>query len=103
MFVMVKLNLSLLEDIDDDVEFCMKLSKEESVIVLTDKKQATLVSLGCSDPTRCVAVGMKNWPRVTFAIDPPSLEDGLGRIKAFYHRHMLRRNKDFISDQFNAC
>ncbi|CBI39426.3 unnamed protein product, partial [Vitis vinifera] len=85
MFVM--LNLSLLEDIDDDdVEFYMKLSKEESVIVLTG-----------------VAVGMKNWPRVTFAIDPPSLEDGLGRIKAFYQRHMLRRNKDFISDQFNAC
>ena len=50
----VKLNLSLLEDIDDDVEFCMKLSKEESVIVLTGKKQATLVSLGCSDPTRCL-------------------------------------------------
>ncbi|RVX16488.1 Nicotianamine aminotransferase B [Vitis vinifera] len=86
MFVMVKLNLSLLEDIDDDVELCMKLSKEESVIVLTG-----------------VVVGMKNWPRVTFAIDRPSLEDGLGRIKAFYQRHMLRRNKDFISDQFNAC
>ncbi|KAL6312281.1 hypothetical protein AAG906_016389 [Vitis piasezkii] len=50
-----------------------------------------------------VAVGMKNWPRVTFAIDPPSLEDGLGMIKAFYQRHMLRRNKDFILDQFNAC
>ncbi|KAL6340424.1 hypothetical protein AAG906_006085 [Vitis piasezkii] len=64
MFVMVKLNLSLLEDIDDDVEFCMKLSKEESVIVLT-----------CGNEER---------PRVTFAIDPPSLEDGLGRIKAFY-------------------
>ena len=47
----VKLNLSLLEDIDDDVELCMKLSKEESVIVLPGKKQATLVSLGCSDPT----------------------------------------------------
>ncbi|RVW46778.1 Tyrosine aminotransferase [Vitis vinifera] len=70
MFVMVKLNLSLLEDIDDDVEFCMKLSKEESVIVLPG-----------------VSVGMKNWLRVTFAIDPPSLKDGLGRIKVFYQRH----------------
>ncbi|WJZ87829.1 hypothetical protein VitviT2T_007180 [Vitis vinifera] len=39
----VKLNLSVLEDIDDDVELCMNLSKEESVIVLTGKKQATLV------------------------------------------------------------
>ena len=50
----VKLNLSVLEDIDNDVELCMNLSKEESVIVLTGKKQATLVSLGCSDPTRCL-------------------------------------------------
>ena len=27
------------------------------------------------------AVGMKNWLRITFATDPLSLEDGLGRIK----------------------
>ena len=30
----VKLNLSLLEDISDDIEFCFKLAKEESVIIL---------------------------------------------------------------------
>ena len=35
----VKLNVSLLEDIDDDMDFCMKLSKEESVIILAGKKQ----------------------------------------------------------------
>ncbi|XP_030516345.1 probable aminotransferase TAT2 [Rhodamnia argentea] len=70
MFVMVKLNLSLLEGIKDDLEFCIKLAKEESVIVLPG-----------------IAVGMKNWLRVTFAIDPSSLKDGLGRIKAFYERH----------------
>ncbi|GFS34809.1 tyrosine transaminase family protein [Actinidia rufa] len=34
MFVMVKLNLSLLEDIKDDIDFCAKLAKEESVVVL---------------------------------------------------------------------
>jgi len=34
-----------------------------------------------------IAVGMKNWLRITFAIDPSSLEDGLERIKAFYGRH----------------
>ncbi|KAL3754655.1 hypothetical protein ACJRO7_001845 [Eucalyptus globulus] len=70
MFVMVKLNLSLLEGIKDDQEFCLKLAKEESVIVLPG-----------------IAVGMKNWLRITFAIDPSSLEDGLKRIKAFYGRH----------------
>lgn len=30
----VKLDLSLLEDITDDIEFCFKLAKEESVIFL---------------------------------------------------------------------
>ena len=35
----VNLNVSLLEDIDDDMDFCMKLSKEESVIILPGKKQ----------------------------------------------------------------
>ncbi|KAF8409203.1 hypothetical protein HHK36_005277 [Tetracentron sinense] len=70
MFAMVKLNVSLLEDINDDLDFCTKLAKEESVIVLPG-----------------VAVGLKNWLRITFAIEPSSLEDGLGRIKSFYQRH----------------
>ncbi|KAL2466524.1 putative aminotransferase TAT2 [Abeliophyllum distichum] len=37
MFLMVKLNLLLLKDINDDVEFCIKLSREESAIVLPEK------------------------------------------------------------------
>lgn len=74
MFVMVKLNLSLLEGIKDDVDFCCKLAEEESVIVLPG-----------------VAVGLKNWLRVTFAIEPSSLDDGLGRIKAFYERHAKKQ------------
>ncbi|KAL6330496.1 hypothetical protein AAG906_040426 [Vitis piasezkii] len=32
----VNLNVSLLEDIEDDMDFCVKLSKEESVIILPD-------------------------------------------------------------------
>lgn len=70
MSCMVKLNLSLLEGINDDMDFCMKLAKEESVIVLPG-----------------FAVGLKNWLRITFAVEPASLEDGLRRIKAFYLRH----------------
>ncbi|XP_004303107.1 PREDICTED: S-alkyl-thiohydroximate lyase SUR1-like [Fragaria vesca subsp. vesca] len=70
MFVMVKLNLSLLDDISDDVEFSLKLATEESVIVLPG-----------------VTVGLKNWLRITFACDHSSLEDGLGRIKGFCERH----------------
>ncbi|CAI8606954.1 unnamed protein product [Vicia faba] len=34
MAMMAELNLSLLEDISDDIDFCFKLAKEESVIIL---------------------------------------------------------------------
>lgn len=44
MAVMIKLNLSLLDDISDDIDFCFKLAKEESVIILPG-----------------TAVGLKNW------------------------------------------
>lgn len=42
-----------------------------------------------------VAVGLKNWLRVTFAIEPSSLDDGLARIKAFYQRHAKKHWKLF--------
>ncbi|XP_073118946.1 tyrosine aminotransferase-like [Henckelia pumila] len=74
MFVMVKLNLHLLEDIKDDLEFCHMLAKEESVIVLPG-----------------LAVGLENWLRVTFAVEPSSLDDGLRRIKAFYQKHQKKQ------------
>ncbi|KAJ6419021.1 hypothetical protein OIU84_029179 [Salix udensis] len=67
---MVKLNLLLLEDIEDDMEFCLKLAKEESLIILPG-----------------VTVGLKNWLRMTFAVEYSSLEDGLGRLKSFCQRH----------------
>ncbi|CAN6558194.1 unnamed protein product [Malus baccata var. baccata] len=70
MAVMVKLDLSLLEDINDDIEFCFKLVKEESVIFLPG-----------------TAVGLTSWIRVTFAADPSSIEEALRRTKSFYQRH----------------
>ncbi|KAI3502094.1 hypothetical protein L1887_30125 [Cichorium endivia] len=70
LFFMVKLDLSKLEDINDDMEFCSKLAKEESVIFLPG-----------------FVLGMKNWVRITFAIEPTALEDGLARIKTFCGRH----------------
>ncbi|KAL4302231.1 hypothetical protein GQ457_10G018220 [Hibiscus cannabinus] len=75
MFVLVKLNASLLEDIGDDLEFCMKLAKEEKVII---------VPAG-------MAFGMKNWIRITFACDISAVEEGLRRIKAFYQRHAKKQ------------
>ncbi|KAM3325951.1 hypothetical protein P3S67_001077 [Capsicum chacoense] len=37
IFVMVKLHLNLLEDIEDDLEFYFKLDKEESLMILPDR------------------------------------------------------------------
>ncbi|KAJ9550335.1 hypothetical protein OSB04_014380 [Centaurea solstitialis] len=70
MFVMVKLDLSILEDIKDDLDFCVKLAKEESVIILPG-----------------ISVGLKNWLRLTFAIEPSSLKEGIKRLEAFCKRH----------------
>ncbi|XP_010520925.1 PREDICTED: probable aminotransferase TAT2 isoform X2 [Tarenaya hassleriana] len=70
MAMMIKLNLSLLEDVSDDVDFCFKLAREESVIVLPG-----------------TVVGMKNWLRMTFAADRSSLDEAFKRIKCFYLRH----------------
>ncbi|KAF8656895.1 hypothetical protein HU200_060457 [Digitaria exilis] len=70
MFVMVKLDLSCLDDIQDDLDFCCRLAKEESVIVLPGS-----------------ALGMKDWIRITFAMDVSTLENALERIKSFCQRH----------------
>jgi tyrosine aminotransferase len=74
MFLMAKLNLSELDGIIDDMDFCRKLAKEESVIILPGS-----------------AVGLKNWLRVTFAVDPSSLKDGLSRLEAFNKRHAKKQ------------
>ncbi|KAL4320000.1 hypothetical protein GQ457_18G014680 [Hibiscus cannabinus] len=78
MSVMVKLNHSMLEDINDDIEFCVKLAEEESVIVLPG-----------------VAVGLKNWLRITFAVEPSILEEGLARMKVFCQRHAKKHQVGF--------
>ncbi|KAK1418078.1 hypothetical protein QVD17_27217 [Tagetes erecta] len=75
MAMMVKLNISLLKDIKDDIDFCFKLAKEESVILLPG-----------------LTVGLKNWVRITFAAEPSSLEEALERVKSFYYRHSYEQN-----------
>ncbi|KAE8677804.1 putative aminotransferase TAT2 [Hibiscus syriacus] len=75
MFVLVKLNASVLEDISDDLEFCMKLAKEEKVVIIPAG----------------TAFGMKNWLRITFACEIWAVEEGIRRIKAFYQRHAKKQ------------
>ncbi|KAM7276565.1 hypothetical protein ACFE04_018431 [Oxalis oulophora] len=74
MFVMVKLNLSMLEDVSDDMDFCHELAKEESVIIFPG-----------------YGLGLKNWLRISFAIEPTLLHEGLQRVKAFCERHSKKR------------
>ncbi|KFK30644.1 hypothetical protein AALP_AA6G008700 [Arabis alpina] len=74
MFTMVKLNLSLLEDISDDLDFCYKLAKEESMIILPGR-----------------AVGLKNWLRITFAVELELLRDGFSRLNNFVQRHSKKQ------------
>ncbi|MFS7929358.1 putative aminotransferase, class I/classII, tyrosine/nicotianamine aminotransferase [Helianthus anomalus] len=75
MAMMVKLSIPLLKDIKDDIDFCFKLAKEESVILLPGR-----------------TVGLKNWVRITFAAEPSSLEEALERVKSFYYRHSYEQN-----------
>ncbi|KAI3736100.1 hypothetical protein L6452_15633 [Arctium lappa] len=70
IFTMVKLDLSVFVDIEDDLDFCLKLAKEESVLILPG-----------------ISVGLKNWLRITFAMDQSSLEDGIKRLQDFCRRH----------------
>ncbi|KNA19805.1 hypothetical protein SOVF_058060 [Spinacia oleracea] len=77
MAVMVKLNLLLLKDISDDIDFCFKLAKEESVVILPG-----------------VAVGMKDWLRITFAVEPAFLEEAIQRIKSFCQRHACQPDRN---------
>ncbi|CAH8360290.1 unnamed protein product [Eruca vesicaria subsp. sativa] len=79
MAMMVKLNLSLLEDISDDIDFCFKLAREESVILLPG-----------------TAVGLKNWLRITFAADASSIEEAFKRIKCFYLRHAKTQSQQIV-------
>ncbi|KAM3411007.1 hypothetical protein ACQJBY_002931 [Aegilops geniculata] len=74
-FVQVKLNLHLLEAIHDDIDFCCKLAKEESVILCPGS-----------------VLGMENWVRITFACVPSSLQDGLERIKSFCQRNKKKNS-----------
>ncbi|KAI3877919.1 hypothetical protein MKX03_002441, partial [Papaver bracteatum] len=54
MFVMVKMDTSLLKDISDDMDFCIKLAREEKFIILPG-----------------IVLCLKNWLRITFSIDLP--------------------------------
>lgn len=48
------------------------------------KRKDCLLMIICASG---VAVGLKNWLRISTAVEFSSLDDGLRRIKTFYDRH----------------
>uniref|UniRef100_A0A7N0REP6 Aminotransferase class I/classII large domain-containing protein n=1 Tax=Kalanchoe fedtschenkoi TaxID=63787 RepID=A0A7N0REP6_KALFE len=79
MAAMIKLDLSVFEDISDDMDFCFKLVKEENVIVVPG-----------------VTLGLKDWLRFVFSIDPATLREALGRIKVFCYRHSKTALREYL-------
>ncbi|KFK29369.1 hypothetical protein AALP_AA7G125100 [Arabis alpina] len=62
-YLLTKLELPLMEDIEDDMDFSMKLAKEENLVLLPG-----------------VALGLKNWIRITIGVEAQMLEDALERL-----------------------
>ncbi|KAH6780624.1 Tyrosine transaminase family protein [Perilla frutescens var. hirtella] len=66
-------------------DICYEGSKDIPCITCPTKPQGSMFAMvGFS-------VGLKNWLRVTFAIEPSSLDDAFRRIKAFYQRHAKKQ------------
>ncbi|WZY68730.1 hypothetical protein YC2023_000970 [Brassica napus] len=72
-YLLAKLELPLMEDIEDDMDFCMKLAKEENLVLLPG-----------------VALGLKNWIRITIGIEAQMLEDALERLNGFCKRYLKK-------------
>ncbi|KAH6780626.1 Tyrosine transaminase family protein [Perilla frutescens var. hirtella] len=70
MSTMIEINPSLLGDVKDDMDFALKIAREESVVIMPG-----------------TILGLKNWLRLSFSVEPAALRDGLERIKAFCSRH----------------
>ncbi|CAH8359953.1 unnamed protein product [Eruca vesicaria subsp. sativa] len=70
-YLVMKLDLSLLGDITDDVDFCMKLAREENLVLLPGE-----------------VLGKKNWVRISIGVELSMLEDAFVRLKSFFARHV---------------
>jgi tyrosine aminotransferase len=74
MFMMVKLDIALFDNISSDTEFTLALLREESVLVLPG-----------------IAFGIPDWFRIVFALSLPQLGAAWDRIGEFCSRH-VRQN-----------
>ncbi|RYQ94748.1 hypothetical protein Ahy_B08g089682 [Arachis hypogaea] len=80
--MIVKLNLLLLEDISDDIDFCFKLAKEESVIILPGKVLQTKITFLSRNNGWTKRLASHYFHR-----HPSALVEGLKKVKVFCQRH----------------
>ncbi|CAN6904353.1 unnamed protein product [Brassica oleracea var. botrytis] len=76
-YLLTKLELSLLDGIKDDIDFCVKLAREENLVFLPGE-----------------ALGLKNWMRITIGVEAHMLEDALERLKGFCTRHTKKTDTE---------
>ncbi|CAH2061151.1 unnamed protein product [Thlaspi arvense] len=73
-YIWVKLDTSQLDDIKNDFDFCTKLVNEESLVLLPG-----------------VALGAKNWVRISIGTEESELEEIFERLKGFHARHAISK------------
>ncbi|XP_020887575.1 S-alkyl-thiohydroximate lyase SUR1 [Arabidopsis lyrata subsp. lyrata] len=81
-YLLTKLELSLMDNIKDDIDFCVKLAREENLVFLPGD-----------------ALGLKNWMRITIGVEAHMLEDALERLKGFCTRHAKKTETETDSLQ----
>ncbi|CAN8257515.1 unnamed protein product [Cochlearia groenlandica] len=78
-YLLTRLELSMLENIKDDTDFCVKLAREENLVFLPGE-----------------ALGLKNWMRITIGVEAHMLEDALDRLKGFCLRHLKKTETESL-------
>ncbi|KAJ4900098.1 putative aminotransferase TAT3 [Raphanus sativus] len=73
-YLWLRLDTSVLDNIENDLEFCTKLASEESLILVPG-----------------VAFGSNNWVRISIGTEESELEETYDRLKSFYGRHAISK------------
>ncbi|ESQ46510.1 hypothetical protein EUTSA_v10000548mg [Eutrema salsugineum] len=84
-YLWVKLDTSMLIDIKNDFDFCMKLVSEECVLLIPG-----------------VALGADNWVRISIGTDALVLEEIFDRLKRFYNRHAISKEVKNLSNSMGT-
>ncbi|CAH8322101.1 unnamed protein product [Eruca vesicaria subsp. sativa] len=84
-YLWVMLDTSMLNNIKNDFDFCSKLVTEESLVLIPG-----------------VALGAKNWVRISIGAEESVLDEIFDRLKSFYIRHAISKEAiKFDGDTIN--